>query len=256
MNIVKQTSTILKLQGKRRFAELLGVLFGTAFLLVGLEIIISWGNLTDLQCDRSAAKQIITCKITSSNLRRQYITPIAAGQLQGAEVQARKGSKSTTYGVVPITKSGKIPLTNIYSSGLGAKHQENSDKINRFISNPEQISLSIQQNDRWFAYPGGSVFALAGGVIIYSSLMAQSMLSCVFDKKADRVWLKQRSIIKAEAKEMTLSYIKEARVTKVKDKTYMMQLLLMSGEEVPLETSNNASKHYKVAESINKFIRT
>jgi hypothetical protein len=254
MRIVKQTSTMLKLHGKGRFAELVGVLFGTAFLLAGLEIIISWGNLTDLQCDRSATKQI-TCKITSSNLRRKYITPIAPGQLQSAEVEVREG-KQRTYRVVLITKSGNIPLNNIYSSGFGVKHQENSDRINRFISNPEQISLHIQQNDRWFAYLGGSVFALAGGVIIYSSLIAKSLTSCIFDKKADRVWLKQRNVFRSEMRELTLRYIKEVRVTKVKDKTYSTNLILMSGEEIPLEVSNLASNYYKVSESINKFLRT
>ncbi len=257
MRIVEQTSTILKLQGKGRFTGLFGVLFGAPFFLAGLAVILFIGNLSALKCDRVAATQI-ACKLTSANILRQKIVPIEAGQLQGAEVQVNEDSDGDTYRVVLITKSGKIPLTDVYSSGIGTKYRENVDKINSFIGNPAQESLLIQQDDRWFAYPFGGIFMLVGGGIILGSLRWKFQTSCIFNKSTGKMYLTEQSLIESESKEWMLHHIKEAKAIAGTDsdgdKTYNTKLILKSGEEIALEIPNPASNHYKVTESINRFL--
>jgi hypothetical protein len=79
MQIVEQTATVLRLKAKNNWG-LMGVLFGTPFFLAGLAVIIFFGNLVDLKCDRSASNQV-ACELTSSNLLSKHITSIPSGQL-------------------------------------------------------------------------------------------------------------------------------------------------------------------------------
>ena len=53
-----------------------------------------------------------------------------------------------------------------------------------------------------------------------------------------------------------LHHIKEAEVIDLFDVSgaYSTKSILRSGKEVPLEISNPASNHYKVAESVNQFL--
>ena len=76
---------------------------------------------------------------------------IPMGELQRAEVEVNEDSDGDTYRVVLITENGRIPLSEVYSSGERGKRAR-ANQINAFLSNPEQMSLRIQQDHRWFAY--------------------------------------------------------------------------------------------------------
>ncbi|MEQ9233442.1 hypothetical protein [Coleofasciculus sp. E2-BRE-01] len=131
-------------------------------ILVGILIIIIWGNLVILQCDRPLSTPV-ACQLTSANLLRQAITLIPPGHLQGAEVQRRhkRRSLNNTYRVILLTKEDRIPLTQGYSMGE-RKKQEKANQINAFVENTQQISLTIRQDDRWLGYSFGGMFIVAG----------------------------------------------------------------------------------------------
>jgi hypothetical protein len=69
---------------------------------------------------------------------------------------------TSTYRVVLLTYTGKIPFNRTWSSGTKEK-QENVDQINAFISNPGETSLRVQQGNPWFTYTFAQIFILAGG---------------------------------------------------------------------------------------------
>jgi hypothetical protein len=256
MQIVEQTATLLKLKAKTNWG-LMGVLFGTPFFLAGIGIIILFGNLVDLKCDRSTSNQV-ACELTSSNLLSKHITQIPSGQLVSADVQESSSSDGNTYRVLLLTKSGTIAMTEFFSGGTDINHQKDADKINDFLKSPDQSSLRISQDHRWFAYPFGGLFALIGGGIIYGSIVTKFQKSCIFDKTADRMWLKQQSLFQTETREIVLRYIREVQMVEGKDsdgdKTYSTKVILKSGEEISLQISSSTPKYPKVVASINQFL--
>lgn len=214
------------------------------------------GQLTTLLCQRLEPTQV-ACELTSSSLLGERMLSIPTGELQSAEVEVNEDSDGDTYRVVLVTKNSRIPLSDVYSSGERGKRTR-ANQINAFISNPEQMSLRIQQDHRWFAYSLGGIFAVVGGGIILSSLMWKIQTSCLFDKGSGRMYLKQQNIFTSEMREQMLPEILEARVIEGTDsdgdKNYATKLLLRAGEHIPLQISGSASAHYKIAQSINQFL--
>jgi hypothetical protein len=139
------------------------VLSGSIVVMAGLVTIVIVGKRADLQCHRIESTQI-NCQLTSSGLLGTNSISLPAGELRGADIEESQDSEGTTYRVVLLTHSGKLPFTDIYSSGLQGK-REIADQINGFVSNPAPTSLSVQQDYRWFAYPFGAIFILAGSAI-------------------------------------------------------------------------------------------
>ena len=142
------------------------VLFGSIFVVAGLGAIVIFGKRADLQCHRTESTQI-NCQLTSSSLLGTNNNSLPAGGLRGAEVEESRGSKGTTYRVAILTTSGTVPFTDVYSSDWQGKRQM-ADQINGFVSNPVLTALSVQQDDRWFAYQFGGIFILAGSAIALS----------------------------------------------------------------------------------------
>jgi len=79
LQIVEQTPTMLKLQAKGNSIRLFMLLLGIPFFLAGLSIIIFFGKLTTLKCNRLEATQV-ACELTTSSLLGGHITPIPTGQ--------------------------------------------------------------------------------------------------------------------------------------------------------------------------------
>lgn len=131
-------------------------------ILGGVLIIVLWGNLDILHCDRSLSTPM-TCQLTWTNLLRQEITLIPPGHLQGAEVQRRHKRRrfNNTYRVMILTKEERIPLTQGYSMGEQGK-REKANQINAFVKNSQQMSLTIRQDNRWLGYSFGRMFLAAG----------------------------------------------------------------------------------------------
>jgi hypothetical protein len=48
--------------------------------------------------------------------------------------------------------------------------QEKANQINTFVENPQQISLTIRQDERWFCYSFGGIFLIAGVFTLVNSL--------------------------------------------------------------------------------------
>ncbi len=256
LEIIERTPTTLKLEAKRKLV-LLDILLGGIFFVVGLAIMSSWAKLTTLKCDRLTPTQV-ACELTSSSLLEKHITPIPVGEFQGAELKVKESSNGTTYGVTLLTKKKDIPLSDWRSSSKKVKYKKVKE-INDFIRNPEQMSLRIQQDDRWFVNALGGIFALSGSSVIVKTLTKKLDITCIFDKDADRMYLKRQNIFKkAETREEILYEIKKAQIVektnKEGNKTYNIKLTLRSDDEITLLPLDISYNPYKITQSINHFL--
>ncbi|NEO32169.1 MAG: hypothetical protein F6K36_17395 [Symploca sp. SIO3C6] len=131
-------------------------LTGIPFILGGLLIMVLGVESGTLECHRKESIQVV-CQFTYSNLFGEKISSIATGELKGAEVKTRKRN----HRIVILTKKETIPLINSYTMGKNGKVNKVS-RINDFINNPEQMSLTIRQDNRWFGFLFGVIFIVGG----------------------------------------------------------------------------------------------
>ncbi len=259
MKIVEQTPNRLRLRANNLNGIVRTALFGTPFLLTGLAVMLFFGRLTSLKCQRVEPTQG-SCQLVNSGLLGSDETTIPLNQLQGAKVDVNQDSDGDTYRVVLLTDGGEVPFTWVWSSGTGGK-QKNADRINAFISNPGEISLRVQQDDRWFAYPFGGLFALVGAGLVFGSLLnGEFIVSFTFDKALGLVRLKQQTLRRTKVTEWRLREINQVEVKEHTDsdgdKTYSLTLNLRSGEHipVPLQSITSQEGNQKMAECIRQFL--
>lgn len=263
MPIIKRNSTLLKFQKDKGYSLFIIMLFGLPCLLSGLTIITLFGKVTTLKCNRFQIKQV-SCEIISSRLLGRKVTSLTNGMLKGAELEngTLKGTEvepsKTNYRINLITKNSIIPFTDYYSSGLSEK-SEKIEKINNFLGNSQELSLIVKQDDRWFAYQLGSVFALVGGWLFFDQLIQlTSKTSLTLDKKSGRISLRKGNIFKSDLKEHPLHEIKAVKVIENSDdqeaNPYNMSLILNSGEVIYLDTTDYEKAPYKVSQSIEQFL--
>ncbi len=150
-----------------KMVKIQDMIFAFAFIPAGLLLVILFGKVTILECNYSRQNQIV-CQLESSGLLGKKLTKIK--QIQGTEVEVNSDSDGDTYRVVIISKNGKIPLTDYYSSGRLGKYRQ-VEQINYFINNPETPNLKIKNDGRWFAYPSGGIFILIGIITLATILI-------------------------------------------------------------------------------------
>lgn len=85
----------------------------------------------------------------------------------------RDSDGDSVYRLELLTDSGRIPLTQLKSSDRRGKRRK-AEIINGFLSNPEQQTLKIVQDDRWFALLLGGGLTAAGLRLLIGALEALS----------------------------------------------------------------------------------
>jgi len=215
------------------------------------------GQHSLLTCDRLEPKQV-ECELKTKSFLAERTMRIPVGHLQQAEVEVNRDGDGDTYRAALITQSGRVPLTDVYSAGIGINHRGKVEQINAFLQNPEQMTLTVREDYRWFGYLFGGIFVIAGGVIIFMSLTTPFLVNCIFDKRSGQAKLKRRSLIATYVEEYRLHEIKEAKVVETTDsdgdKTYQSKLILRSGKEVPLVFWGTGADNNRIVEAINTFI--
>jgi hypothetical protein len=256
LQVVEQTPFILKLQAKGDSLCFI-LLSRIPFVLIGLLLIIIFGNSSTLKCNRLKSIQV-TCELTTSSLLREHTTLIPTGQLQGAKVEVTTGGKSNKYQLVILTKNSNIPLGN--NTNLRAREKRGKAyQINSFIHDKEKTIIKIREDDHWYFYPFGGWFILGGISSILQALILKLEISCIFDKGLGRMYLKRQYVFKQdEVREEMLHKIKKVLVveetSKKGNKFHSIQLMLGSGEKITLLNSNVSYNNEKVALSINQFL--
>jgi len=256
MKIVEQTPTRLKFQNDSFMQVLSLALFGMFFLLPGLALLLFLGKLTTLECTRLEPQQV-ACEHSISGLLGKQVNKIPVGELKGAEVEVIQDSDGDTYRVVLLTQTrGKLRFTDTSSSGTDKYSTAN--QINDFINNSEQMSLQVQQDDCWFAYPFGGIFAFVGGSIVFCALNTKFNNIYTFDRQTRRLNLTQRGLFSRTDREFMFHEIARAKVTESRDSdgdvTHQAELVLRSGERFPLYRWTPREDHRKTVDMINQFL--
>ena len=149
-----------------------GVFVGLSFMVLGVLFIVAFGNLTILQCNRLEPKSV-ACDLTSTSILNDHHVPIPAGALQRAVVDVQvdnddDGGRSYTYQVKLITTTEIIPFT-YYSMGNEEAIRAQAQQINAFLTNSEQQTLTVQQDNRLVMYMIGGLLLLFGaGAALWS----------------------------------------------------------------------------------------
>ncbi|MCG5062228.1 MAG: hypothetical protein KA714_30740 [Limnoraphis sp. WC205] len=264
MKIVQQTPTLLKLKLNRYYLHFLRQLlffiplFFIPFSLTGILILSTSFRQAILECTRSQPTQN-NCKLTSISLFEKQITSTDLEQLQSAEVEVSVVDNMDMYRVILLTKNGKIPLTNVASSGTDIPGYAN--QINAFLADPEQMSLEITSpatTELLLPLVFGGVFLLIGGGGIVFYLIKFNQTSCTFDKVSGKMHLQQRNFFISKQENVMLDEIKNVKIDEEitsDDKTlYLIKLLLKSGSFITLRAQGSQAEHYKIAETISQFL--
>lgn len=254
MKIIQDSRKILQIQHKTLSPFFLA-LFGTPFFIIGI-VVIFMGGKTTLNCQKIDNNQNI-CQLTKASLYQTKVETLP-GSIIRARVDVNEDSDGDTYRVILITSNQEIPLTNMYSSGSKNK-RVNKNKINNFLQNSSQKSLTVTQDDRFFLYPFGSIFFLVGGGVILGALICGDLEKLFTLKRTTQKFeIKRQKIFKNLEKKYSFSeidcFLIETETDSDGDTIYTLQLKLRSGKLDPLYSSTLESNLTNLTQKMNSFL--
>lgn len=261
MRVVRQTSTQLTL----RYYPWKVWLISLLMITVGL-IILHSGRVVTLTCNRVEPSEGL-CALTSQGIWESTSTEFPTSLLQGAVVDQHqhvdrddegRESYKYSYRVVLLTRRGEIPFTSYYTSSGYRQKTVIVHRINDFVRFPDQTSLIVQQDDRWFAYLLGGILTFAG---LISALGFGQLITCHFDKTLDQVVIKQQGLFTTQTVKQSVQAIAGVRLS-----TYTtpngkpvdrIVLDLNSGGTVPLTTyyGSGITNNRQAERAIAEFLR-
>ncbi|QDZ39810.1 hypothetical protein FRE64_07565 [Euhalothece natronophila Z-M001] len=275
MYITKKTSNKLRLEHllasndlkSRKTNTIVGSLFA-----IGLGVFIAgWGNtVVTLNCDRQHEE---SCKITSGRifgLLPARSEEIPLDELEKAKVEdristrrrtssgRRRTTERTVYRATLITDRDEIPLTETWNSRSSYRHEQ-VDKINDFIDNSNQDSLSLSQGgNNWILLGFGVYFFLAGVRNYYKNVKRVKLpVDCFFDKDSGKMFLTKQSPSsnKTETESYPLDQIKQAEIVSTRKSGTNVHLVLQSGKNIKLDIWGSENNKQEIVESINHFLQ-
>lgn len=138
-----------------------GLLIAVPLIVLGIAIGLRSQNST-LLCDRTVPTQI-ECRLLQANvldtLLSRETSSVNLGLLKGVEVIVGINANGETYKLVLLTDRGKKELTDFSNVG---NPEEVANRINDFILDHQEMTLDIQQDDRWFSSAFGGILILIG----------------------------------------------------------------------------------------------
>jgi hypothetical protein len=194
---LRKTSATLML----RDSDLLAWAAGALFTLTGLLALAS-GEKTTLNCSQS--HEIIgRCQLTQSGFLSTVSKDIPLAELQEASVDVASNHKSGwKYRVLLHTLRGTLPLSQTYTQGRQEK-EAIAAQINHFIATPNQSSLNVQQDYRFYYALVGSLF-LGAGVI---SFLCGRIRTCWLDQAKNQLRFRQLGLVGRQYTECPLGEI-------------------------------------------------
>lgn len=139
-------------------------LFATMFLIVGLFLIAEGFQTHSLVCNRTG-KAFDTCEISHFTFFETTVKQFPLSQLKEARIEQSVKSKITVCYLVTekeVLKFGSI------SSNYAQEKQEWASKINTFVQNPKQLSLSVKEPPGYSIIFYGIIFSLGAFLFFFS----------------------------------------------------------------------------------------
>jgi hypothetical protein len=145
------------------------VFFGFIFSACGCLFSFIFGQDTTLTCQRVETTQV-ECLKESKWLGQVSMSEASIQGLEGAWVAESCDEDGCTYRVEMDTADGRVPLTSYYSSGARSKH-ETADRINAFLRNPAEGSLTVKSGAGLLGLLLPFVFVAVGPIVAFSGLV-------------------------------------------------------------------------------------
>ncbi len=199
-------------------------LVGSAFALMGAFLSLVLWQKTVLECVRSPEEDG-KCRLQQTTAFSQSITELRLSELLGASIGTIRKEGQTPNHVRLITSSGNIPFIPYYTLGYGDR-QQIVDEIDTFLWDPQQISLLIQDDSRWFAIAFGGLFMITGLSI---SLIFGQETTCIFDRQDGSLVVEKKGIILHHQRNYPITAVSDIEVEESKGSkgnTYRLSLVL------------------------------
>ncbi|NJM61248.1 MAG: hypothetical protein HC849_15245 [Oscillatoriales cyanobacterium RU_3_3] len=265
MKILKQTQSQLTLCSHSPLLAWMGWIFGFFVSPIALTLLIirlgAVGMPTTLSCQRSP-EQSVSCQLKKHHFPLSWTnTKIPANELQKARLDRDSGNGQGAYyhRVVLVTRSGEIPMNEDYS--FGQEYQQKIvDRINNFLANPKQKSVSVRYIEGgeepflWFAAEPSLWFAfdivwLTAGIVC----LRQRRIEATFDRTLNSFTLAQTNAFGTKVFQHPISEITNIILTQgepdYEDGTlyilYEVFIVMSSGDRLLLSRSWNISKKQK-----------
>ncbi|MGL5063986.1 MAG: hypothetical protein ACRC62_28695 [Microcoleus sp.] len=251
MKILKQTESQLICRSHSPLVAWMSWIFGFFVTPIALTLLIvrlgAVGLPTTLSCQRSPDLSV-TCQLKRHQLPLSWTTVnIPANELQKARLDRDSGNGQGTYHhqAVLVTRSGEISIPNFYS--FGEQYQQKIvDRINNFLTNPNQKSVSVRyiegglQPFLWFGF---DLAWLAAGIAGLRSLH----VTAKFDRTLNSFTIRQKNAFSNKLFQHSLSEITNIILTEGKPdsdgyKLYNIFIVMASGDRLILSRGWNISK--------------
>jgi hypothetical protein len=144
------------------YIRLYGIILISGGLFLAL-VISKYGNLN---CDRSQDR----CQFETGSLLSRTQATFPASLLKGAKIEIRtttdRYNRTTTSKRVALLPDRDLLIENYWT---GREPQQIADRINLFVSNPQEQTLQVTQDERFTGIPFG-LLLIAAGVFILRKL--------------------------------------------------------------------------------------
>lgn len=135
------------------------------FILEGLFLIAFFGQVITLTCNRIIPSIQSNCQLVETNLLQSNATRFPANELQGAKVGKISMDNGESDQILLLTSKGEVPFSPSYSP-FYVPTQAIVSEINAFVNYPNQNSLKVREDDRWFYYPLACIAIILGLLIL------------------------------------------------------------------------------------------
>jgi|GEM_PF-959205 len=253
MRVIQKTSTRLTLKLTPWLMWSVGSLFLAVGALAGALI----GGETILTCDRTAPAQ---CDLSQRRLIGAQSEQFPVAELQSARVREKRDSDGDrTYQVVLELQSDDLSFTP-YSSSGASHHRAQAARINAFIADPNQLTLTVREDTRFWGLLFFVAFGGGGGLLLLSKVVV-----CDFDKSMGQLRLTRNGLLGHEEHQYRLQDIIQAQLQRSSggssrrgrnQATYRVAIVLRSGESVPLTSyySSGRSDKQRTVEQLRQFL--
>ena len=227
-------------------------------------------QITTLTCKRAfPSSSLEKIELTSDIVRCEieeigwfgHLKNIPLAQLQGANLKPSFGkAREISYQVILLTNKNKIPL-RWHGDFQCESYEALTTRINAFVKNPTDNTLSVQQDEREFGY-----FFLGLGIFLFwlSFLFVGigTTSQCTLEPDSNSFTLQHQRFfgLKTFQDKLALNDIAQARVEYGEGfkttSTSRITLILNTGEKLPLNPVYSSGGKEEIATAIDKFLKS
>ncbi|MCU0542157.1 MAG: hypothetical protein MUE44_08175 [Oscillatoriaceae cyanobacterium Prado104] len=265
MKILKQNQSQLIFRSHPPLAAWTSWILGFFISPIALSLLIirlgAVGMPTTLSCQRSPERSV-SCQLKKHHFPLSWETAnIPTGELQKARLDKDSGNGQGTYHhrAVLVTRSGEIPMKEYYSFGEGYQ-QKIVDRINNFLADPAQKSVSVRYIEEWpepfvpFAF---DIAWLGAGIFCLRS----RHIAAKFDRSLNSFTLRQKNAFSNQLYQDSLSEISQIVFTegelnrKRNYRPYQIFIVMKKGDRLLLARDGNLSnKQKEIIKNIREYL--